>query len=103
VAVPRKEQLGSGQFRLGPFFAGNQQLRHLRSGMAKTVFSASIPRPVRPVSRKPGEHKRGGDTGFGEEGTNKTQPLPQSDDAEPSAELQGTKSKYIPKSPYTRG
>jgi len=99
----RKEQLGSRQFQPKPFFAGNQQLWHLRSGMAKTAFSASIPRPVPPVSRKPGEHKRGGDTGFGEEGTNKTQPFPQSDNAEPSAELQGTKSKYIPKSPYTRG
>ena len=71
--------------------------------MVKAAFSASIPRPVPPVSRKPGEHKRGGDTGFGEEGTNKTQSVPQSDSAEPSAELQGTKSKYIPKTPYTRG
>ena len=48
------------------------------------------------------QHKRGGDAGFGEEGTNKTMPMPQPD-AEPSGELQGTKSKYIPKTPYTRG
>jgi hypothetical protein len=47
-------------------------------------------------------HKRGGDAGFGEEGTNKTIPTPQPD-AEPSGELQGTKSKYIPNTPYTRG
>lgn len=40
--------------------------------------------------------------GFGFEGTNKTVPVPQSD-AEPADELQGTKSKFIPKSPYTRG
>jgi hypothetical protein len=71
--------------------------------MAKTVFSASTPSPEPALSRKPGRHKRGGDAGFGEAGTNKTQPLPRSDNAEPSAELQGTKSKYIPKSPYTRG
>lgn len=71
--------------------------------MAKTAFSASMPHPAPPVSGKLGRHKRGGDVGFGEEGTNKTQPLPQSDNVEPSAELQGTKSKYIPKSPYTRG
>jgi len=70
--------------------------------MAKTAFSAPKPRPVPPGSRKQSGKRRGGDAGFGEEGTNKTVPIPQSD-AEPSAELQGTKSKYIPKSPYTRG
>lgn len=47
-----------------------------------------------------GPKRRGKD--FGLEGTNKTIPVPQPD-AEPSAELQGTKSKFIPKSPYTRG
>ena len=39
---------------------------------------------------------------FGLEGTNKTVPVPQSD-ADPADELQGTRSKFIPKSPYTRG
>ena len=39
---------------------------------------------------------------FGLEGTNKTVPVPQPD-AHPADELQGTKSKFIPKSPYTRG
>ena len=39
---------------------------------------------------------------FGLEGTNKTIPVPQPD-AQPADELQGTKSKFIPKSPYTRG
>lgn len=48
------------------------------------------------------EHKRGGDAGFAEEGSNKTLPTPRAV-AEPSAELQGTKTKYIPKTPYTRG
>ena len=47
-----------------------------------------------------GPKRRGEDFGF--EGTNKTIPVPQPD-AEPAAELQGTKSKFIPKSPYTRG
>jgi hypothetical protein len=45
--------------------------------------------------------KRRGDD-FGLEGTNKTVPVPQPD-AQPADELQGTKSKFIPKSPYTRG
>jgi hypothetical protein len=39
---------------------------------------------------------------FGLEGTNKTIAVPQPD-AQPADELQGTKSKFIPKSPYTRG
>jgi len=47
-----------------------------------------------------GPKRRGKDFGF--EGTNKTVPVPQPD-AEPAAELQGTKSKFIPDSPYTRG
>ena len=41
-------------------------------------------------------------TVYGEEGTNKTMPIPKPD-ADPSPELQGTKSKFVPKSPYTRG
>ena len=44
--------------------------------------------------------RRGSD--FGLEGTNKTTPIPQPD-AQPADELQGTKAKFIPKSPYTRG
>ena len=39
---------------------------------------------------------------FGLEGTNKTVPAPQ-DDAQPGGELQGIQSKFIPKTPYTRG
>ena len=39
---------------------------------------------------------------FGHEGTNKTTPVPEPD-AQPADELLGTKSKFIPKSPYTRG
>lgn len=40
--------------------------------------------------------------GYGEQGTNKTipQPIP---DAKPSDELLNTKSKFVEKSPYTRG
>ena len=47
-----------------------------------------------------GPKRKGKD--FGLEGTNKTIPVPQPD-AQPADELQGTKSKFIPKSPYTRG
>lgn len=47
-----------------------------------------------------GPKRRGKDFGF--EGTNKTVPVPQPN-AEPVPELQGTKSKFIPDSPYTRG
>lgn len=39
---------------------------------------------------------------FGHEGTNKTVPEPQPD-AQASDALQGTKTKFIPKSPHTRG
>lgn len=47
------------------------------------------------------KHPRKGDE-FGLEGTNKTisAPLP---NAAPAEELEGTKTKYIPSSPYTRG
>ena len=72
------------------------------ASLAKTAPPAPISRSMPPVPKKPGRRRRGGDAGFGGEGTNKTQTVPQ-DDAEPMAELQGTKSKYIPKSPYTRG
>ncbi|MES2509684.1 MAG: hypothetical protein V4625_07125 [Pseudomonadota bacterium] len=67
--------------------------------MAKKTPPASSPAADVPAAKA---HKRGSDAGFGEEGTNKTLPVPQAD-AEPSAELQGTKAKYIPKTPYTRG
>lgn len=39
---------------------------------------------------------------YGEEGTNKTMPVPKPA-AGPAPELQGTKSKFVPPSPYTRG
>lgn len=47
------------------------------------------------------KHPRRGEE-FGLEGTNKTisVPLP---NASPVEELEGTKTKYIPSSPYTRG
>lgn len=44
---------------------------------------------------------RSKDEDFGVEGTNKTIAEPQPG-AKPSAELQGTKSKFIEKSPFTR-
>ena len=44
--------------------------------------------------------RRGSD--FGLEGTNKTTPVPQPD-AQPADELQGTKARFVPKSPHTRG
>ena len=50
--------------------------------------------PAAPIKRK------GQD--FGLEGTNKTVPVPQPG-AQLADELQGTKSKFIPKTPYTRG
>ncbi len=49
---------------------------------------------------KPKPKRTGKD--FGLEGSNKTIPVPQPD-AQPADELQGTKSKFIPKTPYTRG
>ena len=39
---------------------------------------------------------------YGEEGTNKTIPMPKPA-AVPAPELQGTKSKFVPTSPHTRG
>ena len=66
--------------------------------------------PGPPGSGKPGatksanpaaRDKRKGED-FGLEGTNKTVPVPQPN-AQPADELQGTQSKFIPKSPYTRG
>ncbi|MDB5964779.1 MAG: hypothetical protein JWQ72_1279 [Polaromonas sp.] len=52
---------------------------------------------------RPPESSGIGDTAetFGKEGTNKTLPVPEPD-ASPDAELQGTKSKFVPKAPYTR-
>ena len=57
---------------------------------------AQKPRPA------PGSGRKRSGKDFGLEGTNKTVPVPQPD-AQPADELQGTKSKFIPKSPYTRG
>jgi hypothetical protein len=70
--------------------------------LAKSVMTAPNSQAVPPTPKTTGKKKRGGDAGFGVEGTNKTLPVPQPD-AEPTAELQGTKSKYIPKIPYKRG
>ena len=60
---------------------------HSAKAATKSNPAASIPR-------------KGQD--FGLEGTNKTVPVPQPD-AQPADELHGTKSKFIPKTPYTRG
>lgn len=57
-----------------------------------------VPAP-RPVPRE-GRNAHG--DVYGVDGTNKTLPQPL-EGAEPSSELQGTKSTYIPKTPYTRG
>ena len=55
----------------------------------------------KPSSKVDSRPKRKGKD-FGLEGTNKTVSAPQPD-TQPADELQGTKSKFIPKSPYTRG
>jgi hypothetical protein len=65
--------------------------------MAKKTSEAPVPAP-----KTEKRTERGASAGFGEEGSNKTLPAPDAD-AEPPAELQGTKAKYIPKTPYTRG
>ncbi|MES2402023.1 MAG: hypothetical protein V4573_18675 [Pseudomonadota bacterium] len=65
--------------------------------MAKKFSKAPVPAPEREK-----RVEKGGSAEFGEDGTNKTLPIPDLD-AEPSAELQGTKAKYIPETPYTRG
>jgi hypothetical protein len=56
------------------------------------------------AGKQPGRWAGTEDSGSvqGVEGTNKTVPEPKPD-AEPSAELQGTASKFIPKTPYSRG
>ena len=65
---------------------------------ARDKGEMETPKPhPNPASRHP---RRGED--FGLEGTNKTIPFPQPN-AEPADELEGTKTKYIPRSPYTRG
>ena len=72
--------------------------------MAKTPDSPDSRDPKGTQNANPAPdsgHKRQGKD-FGFEGTNKTVPVPQPD-AEPAPELQGTKSKFIPDSPYTRG
>lgn len=65
--------------------------------MAKQVKAESVPAPEE--EKRP---ERGGSANFGEEGSNKTLPTPDAD-AQPSDELQGTRTKYIPRTPYTRG
>ena len=69
---------------------------------AKTATAPDTGKPgavkkSRPAARS---QRRGQDFGF--EGTNKTVAVPQPS-AQPADELQGIKSKFIPKSPYTRG
>ena len=61
---------------------------------------SSKPAPVKTANPAAHDKRKGED--FGLEGTNKTVPVPQPD-AQPADELQGTQSKFIPKSPYTRG
>ena len=66
-------------------------------GMAKKTSDSPVPAP-----KEEKRSERGGSADFGREGTNKTLPVPEAK-AEPAAELQGTKAKYIPKTPYTSG
>lgn len=63
-------------------------------------FGSSKPAAVKTANPAARDKRKGED--FGLEGTNKTVPVPQPD-AQPADELQGIKSKFIPKSPYTRG
>ena len=53
------------------------------------------------LTEKRAVKNRVADEDFGVEGTNRTLPEPQPG-AQPSAELLGTKSKFIEKSPFTR-
>jgi len=66
-----------------------------------TLLADGLQETQKPASKATPKAKRRGDD-FGLEGTNKTTPAPQPD-TQPAEELQGTKSKFIPKSPYTRG
>lgn len=66
------------------------------SRKSSKVEHAPAPKPV------PREGRDADGNVYGVEGTNKTLPVPL-EDAEASPELQGIKSTYIPKSPYTRG
>lgn len=61
-------------------------------------------KPELPDASKKGGAKKPKRMGkdFGFEGTNKTVPVPEPD-AQPAEELEGTKSKFVAKSPYTRG
>ena len=68
--------------------------------MTKTPDSPNAGEPK--GAQKPASMPKRRGKDFGLEGTNKTIPVPQPD-AQPADELQGTKSKFIPKSPYTRG
>ena len=63
---------------------------------------ADDPHGAQKPSTKAGSRPTRKGKDFGREGTNKTISTPQPD-AQPADELQGTKSKFIPKSPYTRG
>ena len=63
---------------------------------------ADDPHGAQKPSTKAGSRPKRKGKDFGLEGTNKTIPTPHPH-AQPADELQGTKSKFIPKSPYTRG
>ena len=67
----------------------------------ETPLAADAHKTQKPQSRAASPAKRRG-SDFGLEGTNKTVSVPQPG-AEPADELQGTKAKFIPKSPHTRG
>ena len=68
-----------------------------KPGEAKTVESGTPKQLPKAANRPPNAADA-----YGVEGTNKTLPTPLNE-AQPSAELQGTKSKFIPNTPYTRG
>jgi len=67
----------------------------------QTPLAHDSPGTQKPQSQNVSQSKRRGGQ-FGLEGTNKTSPVAPLD-AQPSDELQGTKTKFVPKSPYTRG
>ena len=68
----------------------------------KTPDPSENSKPGAKKSANPAARDKRKGEDFGLEGTNKTVPIPQPD-AQPAGELQGTQSKFIPKSPYTRG
>lgn len=68
---------------------------------ASTISTASASSKKKLLTEERAVKNKSADETFGVEGTNKTLAEPQPG-AEPSPQLQGTKAKFIEKSPYTR-